>query len=77
MTQLIDMLNDPGTIGAEDHANVELEIKCNSILARLLELSEDKVLIDILLVHTICPAGLCMTEASFIIENLIHHQTDG
>ena len=35
------------------------------------------MLTDILLFLTICPAGLCMTEAVFIIDNLIHHQTEG
>ena len=77
MAQIIELLNDPKIIGGQISANLELEMKCSSILARLEEIKDSRILIDILLFHTICPAGLCMTEASFIIENLMHHLTLG
>ena len=77
MAKIIDLLNEPKILGGQISDNLELEMKCRSILARLEEVEDSRILIDILLFHTICPAGLCMTEASFIIENLTHHLTSG
>ena len=77
MAKIIDLLNEPKILGGQISDNLELEMKCRSILARLEEVEDSRILIDILLFHTICPAGLCMTEASSIIENFMHHLTFG
>ena len=77
MAQIIDLLNEPKILDGQISANLELEMKCSSILARLEDVKDNRILIDILLFQTICPAGLCMTEASFIIENFMHHLTFG
>ena len=32
-----------------------------------------KMLVDLILFHTVCPAGICMTEAEMIMSNIIDH----